>query len=191
MRCKSFHRAVRTRLLLAATAMMSWTCPAVAAGTFAGKVVVVVDGDTIVVRDDRTVRHEIRLAGIDAPEIRQPYGVRSRGHLAELLYGKRVIVAWYKHDRYSRVLGRVMLPSGASCARPPCTIDAGWVQVTTGYAWHDRQHLDEQTVEDRVRYARAEHDARLRRLGLWAETQPMPPWRYRHLHPRVASRAGD
>jgi len=179
------------RLVLAAIAMASWTGPGVAAGTFAGKVVVVIDGDTIVVRDDRTVRHEIRLAGIDAPEIRQPYGVRSRGHLAELLYGKRVIVAWYKHDRYNRVLGRVMLPSSASCARPPCTIDANWVQITTGYAWHDKQHLDEQAMEDRVRYARAEQEARLRRLGLWAEAQPMSPWHYRHLHPRVASRFDD
>lgn len=155
---------------------------------FAGKVVVVVDGDTLVVRDERAVRHEIRIAGIDAPEIRQPYGVRSRNHLAELTYGKRVVVAWYKRDRYNRVLARVLLASNASCAHPPCASDAGWVQITAGYAWHDKQHLNEQALDDRLRYARAEREARRRHLGLWAETRPLPPWHYRHLHPRLGSR---
>ncbi len=153
-----------------------------AAGTFAAKVVAVVDGDTLVVRDERARRHEIRIAGVDAPEIRQPYGVRSRARLAELVYGKRVTVSWYKRDRYDRVLAHVWLDLMEPCNAPPCprAIDVGHAQITAGLAWHDREHLDEQGAEERVRYARAEQEARSKRAGLWAEASPVPPWRYRH-----------
>lgn len=175
-------RAARLLALLAALAAF----PAAAGGMFPAKVVMVVDGDTLVVRDERARRHEIRIAGIDAPEIRQPYGVRSRGHLVDLLYGRQVTVAWYKRDRYNRVLGRIFVSAGAPCTGAACerATDAGLAQVAAGYAWHDREHLDEQPPEQRLRYASAERSARSQRAGLWAETAPMPPWRYRHLHPR-------
>ncbi|MGE5525620.1 MAG: thermonuclease family protein [Rhodospirillaceae bacterium] len=183
----SFRR--RARCLLRA-AIVAATLLAVArpcsAGAFSGKVVVVVDGDTVVVRDERAARHEIRLAGIDAPEIAQSYGVRSRSNLAELIYGRQVTVSWYKRDRYNRVLGRIIVTRSERCGVDVCSkaLDAGYLQVASGLAWHDREHLDEQPAEDRLRYARAEHEARSRRAGLWAESAPMPPWRYRHLHPR-------
>ena len=175
-------RAARLLALLAALAAF----PAAAGGMFPAKVVVVVDGDTLVVRDGRARRHEIRIAGIDAPEMRQPYGVRSRGHLVDLLYGKQVTVAWYKRDRYDRVLGRVFVTAGAPCIGASCerATDAGLAQIAAGCAWHDREHLDEQAPELRLRYAGAERGARSQRAGLWAESAPMPPWRYRHLHPR-------
>ncbi|HWI16017.1 MAG TPA: thermonuclease family protein [Burkholderiales bacterium] len=181
-------RLLRAAARIALLAVLTLPSPS-RAGSFAAKVVVVVDGDTVVVRDDRARRHEIRIAGIDAPEIRQPYGVRSRSYLAELLYGRQVTVAWYKRDRYNRVLGRVFVtlsePCGTTlCARP---VDAGYAQIAAGLAWHDKEHLDEQPAEERLRYGRAEQEARLRHAGLWAESAPIPPWRYRHLHPRRLS----
>ena len=51
-----------------------------------GKVIKVIDGDTIYVRDYDNKTHKIRLAGIDAPEMSQPYGKESRSHLLELIY---------------------------------------------------------------------------------------------------------
>ena len=190
MRCEYRHtlhclRAARLITVGAALAL-SLVCEA---GTFIAKVVVVVDGDTVVVRDERAGRHEIRVAGIDAPEIRQPYGVRSRSYMAELLYGRQVTVVWYKRDRYNRVLARLYVMRNEPCGTTVCprTVDAGYAQVAAGYAWHDKEHLDEQPVEDRARYSRAEQDARARRAGLWAESVPMPPWRFRHLHPRRLS----
>lgn len=178
----SFLRVATGATLAAALAMPA---PGLA-GTFTAKVVVVVDGDTVVVRDERARRHEIRIAGIDAPEIRQPYGVRSRSSLAELLYGRQVTVLWYKRDRYNRVLGRVFVTHDEPCGQTLCprSVDAGYAQIAAGLAWHDKEHLDEQAAEDRLRYARAEQEARSRRAGLWAESAPVPPWRYRHLHPR-------
>ncbi len=48
------------------------------ADTLTGKVVRVVDGDTLYVLDANYEQHKIRLAGIDAPERKQAYGLASR-----------------------------------------------------------------------------------------------------------------
>jgi hypothetical protein len=38
---------------------------------------------------------------------------------------------------------------------------------------------NEQTPEERGRYAFAEDEARARRAGLWQDKQPVPPWEWR------------
>lgn len=184
MRRSPSRLAARTAALLAIACVLAPVAGYAAA--LSGTVVTVIDGDTVVVRDAIARRHEVRIAGIDAPEMRQAYGARSRRHLAELLYGRAVTVSWYKHDRYGRVLARIAVGVREPCGAATCTrqVDVGHAQIAAGLAWHDREHLDEQTAEERVRYGRAEQDARARRAGLWAEARPMPPWRYRHLHPR-------
>ena len=50
--------------------------------TLGGKVVSVHDGDTLTALDAANVQHKIRLHGIDAPEIGQPFGTKSRDRLA-------------------------------------------------------------------------------------------------------------
>ncbi len=58
--------------------------------TLTGKVGRVVDGDTLYVLDANYKEHKIRLAGIDAPERKQAYGLASRKHLASLVAGQQV-----------------------------------------------------------------------------------------------------
>lgn len=57
---------------------------------FAGRVVAVEDGDTIVVLDDANGTYRIRLQGIDAPEGGQAFGDRSGQNLNEIISGKQV-----------------------------------------------------------------------------------------------------
>jgi endonuclease YncB( thermonuclease family) len=45
-----------------------------------GRVVGVTDGDTITVLDITNVQHKVRLAGIDAPEKKQPFGQNPSSH---------------------------------------------------------------------------------------------------------------
>lgn len=71
----------------------------VAADTINGKVIGIVDGDTVDVLDASKVTHRIRLAGIDAPEKSQAFGSRSTKHLSNLIFGKTVSVEWTKKDR--------------------------------------------------------------------------------------------
>ncbi len=148
--------------------LIPWTL--LRAATLEGRVVKLSDGDTITVLDRENVQHKIRLTGIDAPEKKQAFGTRSRENLSKLVFGKPVIVEWVKLDRYRRVLGKVLV-SG---------IDANLEQVRGGFAWHYKQYEKEQSIRDRVAYAEAEQLARSERRGLWRDSNPVPPWEFRH-----------
>ena len=76
-----------------------------------GKVVGVHDGDTIsVMRDGEAVK--VRLAGVDCPEIGQPYGKRAKRFVSDLAFGKEVQVRAETKDKYGRIVGWVTLPDG-------------------------------------------------------------------------------
>lgn len=127
-----------------------------------GRVIAVLDGDTIdVLVDSQPVR--VRFAEIDAPEKRQAFGGRSKQVLADLVFKKSVTVVENKKDRYGRVLGTVYA-SGEN-------INAKMVQE--GMAWVYRQY-----AKDHSLYA-LETEARDARRGLWADPDPMPPWEFR------------
>ncbi len=142
------------------------------ANSLTGKVVKIMDGDTLYVLDANYEQHKIRLAGIDAPERKQAYGLASRKHLASIVAGKQVTVEYQKRDRYGRIVGKVLLDG----------IDACLEQVKDGFAWHYKKHQHEQSLEDQRLYADAENKARGERLGLWRENNPNLPWEYRRLY---------
>lgn len=154
--------------------------PVAFADTLIGKVVGVADGDTVTVLDAQQVQHRVRLMGIDAPEKTQPFGGRAKQNLSAIVFGRQVEIDWNKRDRYGRIIGRIRAPSpecrGADC--PPVQ-DVCIAQVATGFAWHFKHYESEQFPEDRARYAAAEEGARAKRLGLWADPHPVPPWNWR------------
>lgn len=137
-----------------------------------GEVVGVADGDTVTVLDARQVQHKIRLAGIDAPEKGMPWGQKSKEALSDRVYRRMVTVDWQKQDRYGRLIGKIMIDGQ----------DANLAQVTDGMAWHYKKYAHEQTPDDRARYALAGLNARENRRGLWAETDPAPPWTWRKMN---------
>jgi endonuclease YncB( thermonuclease family) len=132
----------------------------------------VADGDSLMVRDSNGVEHEVRLAAIDAPEHGQPYSRQSRDALSAIVLGRPVRIEWAERDGYGRLVARVwVIPGDAPCQSPGCpkTLDAGLAQLSSGLAWHYKKYQDEQSLEDRHRYADAEVEARARRIGRWAE----------------------
>ena len=141
----------------------------VMAGTIAGNVVRITDGDTLVVLDSNKVQYKIRLVGIDAPEKKQAYGKKSKENLSDLVAGKFVVVEYNKVDRYQRILGKILLNSK----------DMNLEQIKSGMAWHYKKYQGEQTQADRIEYSEAEVDARDARRGLWQDPEPIPPWEYR------------
>lgn len=146
------------------------------ADTLVGKVIGVSDGDTIDVLDKSKTTHRIRLSGIDAPEKAQPFGQRSKEHLSDSVFGKQVEVVGNKIDKYGRTVGKIMVNG----------VDANLEQVRSGFAWHYKEYAREQSAEDRTTYAAAEVDARAKRIGLWHDPLPTPPWEWRH-----GNKAGD
>lgn len=164
------------RTFVAALAL--WGASALA-DTIEGKVVGITDGDTLTVLDGEHRQHHVRLMGIDAPEKRQAFGTRSREHLAGLAFHRDVVVEFTKHDRYGRVVGKVVV-SGQNI---------GLAQIQAGFAWHYRQYAREQLPADRAAYAEAEASARLAGRGLWADEHPQAPWEFRQQSKAVLLRA--
>ncbi len=146
-------------------------CSAVSTGVqLHGQVIRVADGDTLIVLDEQRQQHTIRLAGIDAPEKNQPFGTDARDHLAQTVLNQFVTVEYDKHDKYGRVVGKVLARG----------VDANLTQLQAGWAWHYRQYQREQSAQDWALYGEAERLARDAQKGLWqGNTPPEPPWDYR------------
>ena len=70
--------------------------------TFTGTVTKVHDGDSIHITQEGEKRVIIRLAGIDAPEIKQPFGIASRDKLRSMVLNRTANAKCHKTDRYQR-----------------------------------------------------------------------------------------
>lgn len=138
----------------------------VGANLIEGTVTNVHDGDTITVNG-----YNIRLDSIDAPELAQTYGAQSQENLARLVMGQPVKVAYTKYDKYGRIVGAVFTNT--------CQY-ANLAQLISGSAWFYRAYQCEISGFDRDLFNKSEFIAKADRVGLWAETNPTPPWVYRN-----------
>ena len=161
-------RTLQVSFILAAILLAPFTASA-AADMLQGRVVRIVDGDTLVVLDASKVQHKIRLAYIDAPESGQDWGTRAKQHLSSLVGGKDVEVEATTQDKYGRTVGKIIADDQ----------DVNRAMVRAGTAWWYRKYSKEQSAQDRVLYAAAESTARKVRTGLWADPNPVPPEDYR------------
>lgn len=135
-----------------------------------GKVVAIADGDTITVLDADYQQHKIRLSGIDAPEKKQAFGQKSKAYLSTLVFSRNVRLDCRKRDKYRREICVVFVDEQ----------DANLEQIKVGLAWWYRQYAKDQTELERQRYEQAELNAKNRRVGLWADSEQIPPWEWRH-----------
>lgn len=51
--------------------------------------------------------------------------------------------------------------------------------LTLGLAWWYRAYAREQTPQERSQYEFAEREAKTKRVGLWADPEPVAPWDWR------------
>lgn len=136
-------------LLLASPA---WACT----------VVGIQDGDTLTALcEQKQIR--VRLAEIDAPERKQPFGTRSRQSLADMCFQRRAKLNTVDVDRYGRTVARVYCDG----------MDANTEQVRRGMAWVYVRYSKDAALPA------IEADARQRKRGLWADPSPVPPWEWR------------
>lgn len=147
--------------------------------TIEGIVSKVSDGDTIHVTDPLGTKVKVRLYGIDAPETEkinkktghvskpgQPYGEEAYQALKAKIYRKQVKLEIMAVDQYKRSVGIVWL-NGKNINQE---------MVAEGYAWAYRQYLNRPHASE---YIQAEEQARSKRLGLWQQNNPLPPWEFR------------
>ena len=137
------------------------------ASDFVGTVVHVVDGDSVAVQPSAGgASVEVRLSGIDAPEICQPWGAEAREALRALVDGREVLVAVVGRDDHGRTLARLTVDG----------VDVGERLVRDGHAWSYRYR------DDRGPFVAQERMARALGRGLHADGQAMPPRDFRRRH---------
>lgn len=127
------------------------------------KVIGVKDGDTIVVLVDGK-SFTIRLAHIDCPEKKQPFGMRAKLFVSNLCFGKEVKLRGNSYDRYKRLIAEVILPNGDILNKE---------LIKAGLAWHFKKYSKSEE------YANLELKARASKIGLWSEENPIAPWEWR------------
>jgi len=139
---------------------------AAAAARFEGVVTHVTDGDSVWVRTADGAPRQIRINGIDAPEVCQPFGAEARDALSRRLLHRRVVVVTHGEDDYHRTIARISLGHE----------DVGAWMVKNGYAWSYRFR------GNLGPYRHFEARARTAHRGLWADGRPEAPRDFRVRH---------
>lgn len=137
---------------------------------YTGRVTRIADGDTLHVTDGNGRKHKIRMAHIDAPEINQAYGTRSRDQLKTAADNARVKVYVFELDRYGREVAQVFKGN----------TDLNLMMVREGAAWHYGNYAKKrQDKPSFAEYAAAQKQAEHGRKGLWRAKNPQAPWDFR------------
>ena len=136
--------------------------------TVVGTVSKVHDGDSIHITPAGDKRVIIRLAGIDAPELAQAFGLESRDKLRSLILRRKAAARCHKTDRYKRQV----------CVVYQDNADVNLQMISSGLAWHYKQYESEQTRKQRNAYSRAEREAQRNAVGLWSADH-IAPWEFR------------
>lgn len=143
------------RFPLALFLLFGWTAEAAPLGM--GRAI---DGDSLKVGQE-----EVRLHGIDAPELTQSCvrkaerwacGSAARDQLSRLISGRQVNCISVGVDRYGRTLGRCRVGE----------TDLNRTMVATGYALAYRRYS--------TAYVSAEESAKVGKRGLWSGTFELP-----------------
>jgi endonuclease YncB( thermonuclease family) len=149
-----------------------------APGLLEGKVTRVVDGDSLwvepVASSASAAPVELRLEGIDAPEICQAWGPEARQALSELVLGKQVSVRTVGRDTHGRTLGTLYLGEQ----------NVNKLMVQEGHAWSSRYKYD------RGPYVADERMAKALSRGLNRDGGAVMPRDFRQLNGPCPQAAG-
>ena len=127
-------------------------------------VVQVIDGDSIQVQQNNKRYILVRLFGIDAPELNQPYGLKSKRYLQKKVLNKPVKIKLLSRDSYGRRLAILFDSDGRNV-----NLDL----IRNGFAWVYKQYYSD------PKWLAIQEQASHERVGLWSQKKPIPPWIYR------------
>jgi micrococcal nuclease len=142
-------------------------------GNLTGKVTRVKDGDTFVLVHSQSV-DTVRLHSADTPERGQPYGKEAALALERMVLNREVVADCYKKDRHERSVCRVTLGGR----------DVAASLVAAGAAWYASGFSKEFTAEEKETIPVLQQTAQSKRLGLWADAEPIAPWEWRKQKPK-------
>ena len=167
-----FAQALSALLPLLTLATLDIAPPAAAAPPMVARAIRVHDGDTFTAAlDSRTC--QVRLWGIDAPELAQTYGTSATLTLRSLLDRTTFTLTIRSIDRYGRRVADITLPGG---------LNVNQEMVRRGAAWWYRDY-----ARKAAGIMAAEYQARRDHAGLWALPMPQAPWDFRQTRARPIS----
>ncbi|MGV8991202.1 MAG: thermonuclease family protein [Thiobacillus sp.] len=161
IRLRRYLRVIATTCTLMITAAT--------ADTFTGHVIEISDGDTLTLLVGRQ-HQKIKLAAIDAPERNQAWGDQSRTNLSRLALNQTAVATCTQLNQRGELVCKMVVNQR----------DVGLEQLQAGMAWWLRQDAKTPPAEDHSTYGNAELMAKLTRQGLWRDTNPIPPSRFRN-----------
>jgi len=129
-----------------------------------GKVISVIDGNTLEVTTTDNETMKVILIGIDCPELGQEYGDKAKAFTEKLMLGKDVMVSLQGKDRWGNRLAVVTLVKNSRDPR----IDI----LREGLAWTAEKNPDPELDAHK-------NTAQTKGRGLWKDENPTPPWTYR------------
>jgi len=139
------------------------TCPALSWADFGARVVTVHEGDRLTIHYEGR-SETIYLKDIDCPELKQPYGKQAKHAIAAYVGNREVVVRALKRDRDGRATAEILLQDGRN---------VGHELLKEGLAWWQRSASNDASLEVLEELARAS------RKGLWADSNPVPPWKWK------------
>lgn len=136
-------------------------------GQTSGKVIAILDGDTydLLLESKNTIR--IRMDGIDAPEKGMPFYKVAKNYLGELCFNKNIRILKTDDDIHGRIVAKSYLDDGR---------ELGQEMIKAGLAWHFKKYSSDKNL------AELENQARINKVGLWIDPNPIAPWGIRKLH---------
>lgn len=154
---------MRPGQLLALLALLPLSIPPALGEPIGCTVVGVTDGDTLTCLTPSREQIKVRLAEIDAPERKQPFGERSKQSLSKLCFKAHAELRVIDRDRYGRTVARVQCND----------VDANAEQIRLGMAWVYDRYARDPTLPP------LQAKAKLAHAGLWSDSAPTAPWDWR------------
>lgn len=139
------------------------------ARAFTALVLWVTDGDSLTVMDADLGLQRIRVYGVDCPESDQPYGFTARMRTIWEVWARPVEILPVEKDRYGRLVARVQNRGQ----------DLSAVLTAAGLAWVYDRYCQKSVC---AKWEDLEQKARIHEVGLWIDSDPIPPWRWRQGH---------
>lgn len=127
------------------------------------KVIGIKDGDTVEVIDKQNNTVTLRLAEVDCPEKKQPFGTKAKQFTSDLVYLKTIKYIVTNKDRYGRYIAKIYFKNKYLSAEI----------IKKGMGWQYKKYSTSKEL------AKFEQQARSKKIGLWIDPNPIYPSEWR------------
>ena len=128
------------------------------------KVIEIKDGDTVVVLDNLNNQTTLRLAEVDCPEKKQPFGTKAKQFTSDKIYQKTIKYIVTNIDRYGRSIAKIYYDDNKYLSEEI---------IRYGFGWHYKKYSKS------IVLAKLEEEATKNKRGLWIDPNPIYPSDFR------------